>query len=109
MLSMSLIKLRETMNTLPKGMQLLEVSAPSAAEVRQKKNLSALLERMECSCLSAAVPRANFKAALQQAAVNLYLKQIENPSDQMDDPVMLLLEKAQSLQLSEPSSSTGTT
>lgn len=108
MRSLNSIKLRGIMDTLPKGMQLLEESALSAEEARRKKSLSVLLEKMECSCSSAAVPRANFKAALRQAAVNLYLLQKESPSDRMDDPVMLLLEKAQSLQLNEPSSSTGT-
>ena len=76
-------------------------SARNATAALQKKSLSELLERMGSSYSTATEPLANFKAALRRQAVVLYLEQLNDPSDAMDDPVMLLLEKAQSLQLSE--------
>lgn len=76
-------------------------SARSVTAALQKKSLSELLERVGSSYSTATVPRANFRAALQRQAVALYLSQINDPSEEMDDPVMLLLEKAHSLQQSE--------
>jgi hypothetical protein len=84
--------------TLPMGFHVVENSAPSVAEARLEKNLSRLAASLVASCSSATVPRADLRARLQSAAVKLYLARgLDNPSESMDDPVILLLEKAQSL------------
>jgi hypothetical protein len=87
------------MDTLPTGFQLLEESAPDARAETLRKSLSLLVARAAHSSSGAGEPAANFVALLRQQAVELYMKQLETTevSDSMDDPVMILLEKAQFL------------
>lgn len=95
------------MHTLPKGFQLLETCAPSAKAAEQAKSLSRVVDEMLASFFSVTETRAASREALssaafslRQAAVEEYTKQLESPSDSMDDLVMMLLEKAHSLQSS---------
>jgi hypothetical protein len=94
---MSTLKLNRGMETLPKGFHVIEKLAPTATEETEKKLASRLVESMVASYSTASVPPADLKVRLHKAAVRLYLAQLSNPSESMDDPVMLLLEKAQSL------------
>jgi hypothetical protein len=86
------------METLPKGYHIVENSAPSVAEAARERKLSQLLDSMVASYTTASATPADLKARLHQTAVRWYLAQgLDNPSESMDDPVIKLLEKAQSL------------
>jgi hypothetical protein len=95
---MSTPRLNRGMETLPKGFHVIDSFAPNAAEVALGKRLSQLVASTVGSYSSATVRPADLKAQLHKVAVQLYLAQgLDSPSESMDDPVMLLLEKAQSL------------
>lgn len=83
---------------LPKGFHVVENSAPSAEEEARARKLSRLLDSMVASYSTVSATPADLKARLHRTAVRLYLAQgLDNPSESMDDPVIRLLEKAQSL------------
>jgi hypothetical protein len=86
------------MATLPKGFHVVENCVPSAEEVETEKKLSALADSLVALSSTATVPPADLRVRLHRAAVQLYLARgLDNPSESMDDPVIRLLEKAQSL------------
>lgn len=83
---------------LPKGFHVVENSAPSAEEEVRERKLSQLLDSMVASYSTVSETPADLKVLLHRTAVRLYLAQgLDNPSESMDDPVIRLLEKAQSL------------
>lgn len=92
------------MDTLPMGFHVLDNSAPAAKEETLRKSLSLLVARVAHSGSGASERAASFAAQLRREAVDLYMKELQNPSEEMDDPVMLLLEKAQFLNSVRPHS-----
>lgn len=94
------------MDVSQKGSPKQVCCARPAKEVEQKKSLSPLLAQMAGFSSSATEPHVNFVAQLRQRAVELYLQEMDNPSESLNDPVMTLLSEAHSLSLRETSSET---
>lgn len=93
-----MLKLNNGLETLPKGFHVVENSAPSAEEAAVERKLSRFAAALVASSSTATVPPAVSGARLHKAAIALYLARgLDNPSESMDDPVITLLEKAQSL------------
>lgn len=106
---MSTLKLNNGLETLPKGFHVMENSARDVVEDMTERKLSRLSAALGALSSTATVPPAVLKERLHKAAVLLYLAQgLDNPSESMDDPVIRLLEKAQSLTQSKSSCETGT-